>query len=172
MKMSEPIAVTRDAREGNDFTELYKSLIFKRTRKRIIIDLIFIFLCAVFAVCSVIVFFVNREISIYSVAFAVVVGMSILWHFIRRPLIVARMAKNAEKRYAKIGDPEDTTEFFEDRLIVHRAMGNVEMLYSHISSSSETENLFVIISDNSSMHYIKKNSFIKGSLEDIRTYLP
>ena len=170
--MSEPLAVTRDAPESSDFRELYKSLLFRKTRKMIVIDLIYILLCGVFVICSVMVFFVDRDISLYSVAFAVMVGLAILWHFIRRPLIAARMAGSAEKRCKKIGSPEDSTEFFEDRLIVRRAMGNVEILYDHISASSETEHLFIIFTDSSSMHYIKKDSFIKGSLEEIRTYFP
>lgn len=71
------------------------------------------------------------------------------------------------------GIPTRTVRFYPYQLTVTTETGKVrEFSYNKIHTMRETENLYILVNESNLDIVIAKNGFVKGSIEQIREFLP
>lgn len=168
--MDTPIAVTKQDITKDDIKEYYNILnsIGSKKKQQIIFDILFIVCGAAFIISMAIGYIIDVPFNAEVLWAQIIIILLVIWHFVRKPVIRNRYVNILYKQINENKTDNDCTEYYSDKIVIRKSDSIIEISYSDIEKSYETADIFVIHPKVGLNLIGKKNSFTKGSFEDIR----
>ena len=153
--------------------ELYKGMLKWDKRRRMNMIFIYVLLGINIAMCIVFTVMGNFDIFKLLIISLALLAAVVIFRALEPVILSRSVMKNYQKRY---NEPMDVyTTFDEDYMTTHDvslgATAQKSISYESISSVHESENFIVLRLDKRQVMSILKTGFIKGNLDDFRTFI-